>query len=507
MKQTLPSKKTNLKKLNSAEKQRVTISNLAMMPTVIKNYIDALIRVYHPKFKYKLKIEFFYYIITTIIKSQNTYKNKELENVPVPLNATILKGIRSDYNEYINWLIEQEVIFKAENYEVGVSSNKYRFADFILPTIYDNISSIVVEMKGLESDNVIVANSLSNLPIYKANEHLLKWFDNKITVDFEKANKYIEDTVFWESECFDFKHSKFHWIQQVSALNNKVYHATRNEQSDYRLHTILTNLKKNIKPFIKYDGKNLVCYDLKNSQPFFFIYLIDSIINKNKNINPILHRVYNDKYIFMLQNINEILCQKGFQEEYVIFKRWVLDGKIYEEMEGVIRPTKCLGSYFVNKYNKSKNITARKKVDSVRVMMKGIIFTLFFSGVNTRNPDYKTFKNAFPNLVAVIELFKENNNADFSKVLQNIEADCIIDFVSKKIAVEHPEMPLFSIHDSLSTTEDFGEILKTLMPLYVLEYTGLLPIVDEERWKKSDCQVDYKKRVELHPEWYAFNRF
>lgn len=507
MKQTLLSKKTNLKKLNSAEKQRVTISNLAIMPAAIKDYIDALIKVYRPKFKYKLKVEFFYYIIVTMIRRQNTYENKCHENIPVALNASFLKRIRSDYNEYLEWLIEQEVIFKAENYVVGLSSNKYRFADFILPTIYDNMFSTVVEMKGLESDNVIVANSLSNLPIYKANEHLLKWFDDKITVDFEKANKYIEDTVFWESEHFDFKYSKFHWIQQVSAMHNKIYHATRNEQSDYRLHTILTNLKKNIKPFIKYDGKNLVGYDLKNSQPFFLIYLIDCIINNNKNINPILHRVYNSKYTFMLQNIKEILCQKGFQEEYVVFKKWVLDGKIYEEMEGVIRPKKRLGSYFANKFDKAKKITARKKVDNVRAMMKGVIFTLFFSGVNTKSPDYKTFKNAFPNLVAVIELFKENDNADFSKVLQNIEADCIIDFVSKKLAVGHPEMPLFSIHDSLSTTEDFGDILKTLMPLYVLEYTGLMPIVDEEKWKKSDCQVDYKKRVELHPQWYASNSF
>lgn len=505
MKQTLLSEKKNFKKLNNAEKHRITISNLALMPTAIKNYIDALLRVYTPKFKYKLKVEFFYYIIVTIIKRQNTYENKALENIPVAINATILKGIKSDYNEYVEWLIQQEVIFKAENYVAKISSNKYRFADFILPTIYEDLTSEIVEMRGLESDNIIVACSIKDFPAYKENMHLLKWFDDKIIIDFEKANKYIEDMVFWESEHFDFKYSQFHWIQQVSALNNKIYHASRNEESDYRLHTVLTNLKKNIKPFIKYDNKNLVGYDLKNSQPFFLIYLIDCIINNNKNINTILYRVYNSKYTFMLQNVNEILCQKGFQEEYVIFKKWVLDGKIYEEMENIIRPTKRLGSYFVNKFDKTKKITTRKKVNNVRVMMKGVIFTLFFSGANTRNPDYKTFKNGFPNLVAVIELFKENNNADFSKVLQNIEADCIIDFVSKRIANEHPEMPLFSIHDSLSTTEDFGELLKTLMPAYVLEYTGLLPIVAEERWKNSDCQVDYKKHVELHPEWYAYN--
>ncbi|MGH1519753.1 hypothetical protein [Chryseobacterium sp. JK1] len=141
-------------------------------------------------------------------------------------------------------------------------------------------------------------------------------------------------------------------------------------------------------------------------------------------------------------------------------------------------------------------------MDNVRALMKGVIFTLFFSGTNTRNSDYKTFKKAFPNLIGLIEVFKMKSNADFSKLLQNIESECIIDFVSKKIANEYPKMRLFTIHDSISTTENYAEILKSLMPQYVYEYTGLIPKIQEEKWKKHDFQIDYKKKVELHPEWY-----
>ncbi|WP_066434502.1 hypothetical protein [Chryseobacterium sp. CCH4-E10] len=507
MSKKLLSKNQTARKLTRKEKQRITIANLALIPSVIKNYIDALVKVYRPTFTYKLKVEFFYYIITTIIKRQNTYENKALENIPVALNATILRGIKSDYNEYINWLIEQEVIFKAENYIAGYSSNKYCFANFILPSLKEDSSSEIVEMETLESSKVFVARTIQESEVYDDNEHLLKWFNDGLEIDFEGAVTYVKDLSYYEGEIFDLTHKKVHWNHQILTLHHKAFYATRNEESDFRLHTALTNLKKIFKPFMTYKGQELIGYDLKNSQPFFLIFLIDSIIDNNDRVSNILSRTYIKKdYIsFMLQNLRKRLSIEGFQKEYEVFKTWVLTGEIYENIESIIKPKKRLGCYFVNIYNPRKKITEIKKIDNIRALMKGVIFTLFFSGIRTRNSNYKTFKKAFPNLVEVIQLFKEKDNADFSKLLQNIESDCIIDFVSKKIAKEHPEMPLFSIHDSLSTTENYAPILKNLMPKYINEYTGLTPKMEEEKWKKHDYQVDYKKRVELHPEWYAYN--
>lgn len=509
MSKKLLSENKTARKLTRKEKQRITIANLALIPSVIKNYIDALLKAYNPTFTYKLKVEFFYYIITTIIKRQNTYENKELENIPVALNATILRGIKSDYNEYMDWLIEQEVIFKAENYEPGRSSNKYCFTNFILSSLKEDSVSEIVEMKALESGTITVARSIQESEVYEENKHLLKWFNDGLEIDFEGAKTYIKDLSYYEGEIVNLTHKKVHWNHQMSTLHHKAFYATRNEESDFRLHTVLTNLKKIFKPFVKYEGQELIGYDLKNSQPFFLIFLIDSIIINNNKISNILSRIYTNKVnnTFMLQNLRKCLSTEGFQKEYVIFKAWVLNGQIYENMDSIINPKKCLGSYFANKYIASKKVTEKKKIDNVRSLMKGVIFTLFFSSVITRNSDYKKLKKAFPNLIAVMEIFKMNNNSDFSKVLQNIESECIIDYVTRKIAKEYPEMPLFTIHDSISTTENYAGILKALMPKYIYEYTGLMPKIEEEKWKKNDFQVDYKKKVELHPEWFAYNGF
>ena len=509
MSKKLLSKNKTARKLSKNEKHRITIANLALIPSVIKNYIDTLVKVYRPTFKYKLKIEFFYYIITTIIRRQNTYENKALDNVPVALNAMILKGIKSDYNQYIDWLVEQEVIFRAEDRIIGHSSNKYCFSDFILSSLKDDTSPETVEMEALGTDTIIVSKSVQQSPIYMENEHLLKWFDDKLVIDFEGAKNYIQYLVFYENEYFDFTHRKVHWNHQISALHHKVFHATRNEESDFRLHTVLTSLKKIFRPFVTYNGQKLIGYDLKNSQPFFLIFLINSIINNNDIINNILERIYNKKVInsFMLQKLWERLSTKGFIEEYVVFKNWVLDGRIYENMTGIITPDQHLGSFYTYKYNERLKYKVREIHDSSRNTMKGVFFTLLFCGIKTKDKHYHTFKKAFPNLVAVMDIFKMKNNADFSRILQNIESECIIDYVTRKIAKEYPEMPLFTIHDSISTTENYAEILKALMPKYIYEYTGLMPKIKEEKWRKSDFQVDYKKRLELYPEWYAYNGF
>jgi len=53
-------------------------------------------------------------------------------------------------------------------------------------------------------------------------------------------------------------------------------------------------------------------------------------------------------------------------------------------------------------------------------------------------------------------------------------------------------MPLFTIHDSITTIENYSEVLKHLMPKYVAEFTGLTPMFEEERWLEHDYQIDYE---------------
>ncbi len=255
-----------------------------------------------------MKVEFFYYIIATILKRQNTYENKANKNIPIALNATILKGIKSNYNEYIEWLIQQEVIFKAENHSSGHHSSKYCFTDFILMSFQETPKVERVEIKKLESDKVIVEKSIQDSAVYKENQHLLKWFDDKLEIDFDGALNFIDDYInekytyvsgdyrIYSIEPEKVACKRMHWINQISKLHHKVFTATRNEESDFRLHTVLTNFKKIFKPFVTYDSKKMVAFDLKNSQPYFLIYLISNLSsNSSKYVDRLCRKVYRSR--------------------------------------------------------------------------------------------------------------------------------------------------------------------------------------------------------------------
>ena len=109
-----------------------------------------------------------------------------------------------------------------------------------------------------------------------------------------------------------------HWVNHISKLHHKVFTTTRNEQSDFRLHTVLTNFKKIFKPFVTYDGKKLVAFDLKNSQPYFLVYLITNLIDsRSRYVDGLCRKVYGVRlFSFMSPILKEILSSKGFAKEF-----------------------------------------------------------------------------------------------------------------------------------------------------------------------------------------------
>lgn len=59
-----------LKKKSKFEKKYTHLVNRILIPLSIKNYIDGIVEIEPPNFKLKFKIEWFYYIINTLLRKQ-----------------------------------------------------------------------------------------------------------------------------------------------------------------------------------------------------------------------------------------------------------------------------------------------------------------------------------------------------------------------------------------------------------------------------------------------------
>src|SRR5690606_37478303 len=116
-----------------------------------------------------------------------------------------------------------------------------------------------------------------------------------------------------------------------------------------------------------------------------------------------------------------------------------------------------------------------------RDMMKVVVLNILYGGIKNKGVEYRLFENLFPLISQVLTIFKQDDKNRFPKLLQQIESECILDVVSRKLAEKYPEMPLWTIHDSVLTTESFAQKLDLEVEIkaLIIDYCGVSPIIEK----------------------------
>ena len=118
--------------------------------------------------------------------------------------------------------------------------------------------------------------------------------------------------------------------------------------------------------------------------------------------------------------------------------------------------------------------------------IKEMIFTVFFS--NNRfigQPEAESkreFRDSFPEVYKLFKQIKIANHKALAHILQRIESELIIQNVTKRISVERPELPIFTIHDSVATTVGNEDYVSTLIKEEAKRLTGLNVKLGLEYW-------------------------
>lgn len=192
----------------------------------------------------------------------------------------------------------------------------------------------------------------------------------------------------------------------------------------------------------------------------------------------------------MLQNLNIETNNQAFKDEFSPIKESILSGNFYEFLGNFFPDIKAdkdglFRKFFYNPDTKKSEII---KFKSKRDLMKKLTLQILYTPISKPSNEYKIFKQHFPILCKCLEIFKSQSTKkdaykQFPKLLQQIEADCVLDFVSKNLAEKYPEMPIWTIHDSFCTTQDWICAMEKSANNMLLSYSGgFSPKLKTECW-------------------------
>jgi len=116
--------------------------------------------------------------------------------------------------------------------------------------------------------------------------------------------------------------------------------------------------------------------------------------------------------------------------------------------------------------------------------LKPLVFQILYGhkGVILNAELTEAFRDAFPTVFSMVTKLKTEKGYKWVGMeLQRRESSVIIKGVCNRLRVEHPEVPVVTVHDSLMTTEEHVHLVRELM---TREF-GRFPMVPRFRVKEE----------------------
>lgn len=428
------------------------------------------------------------YIIGLISSIPAKNKDSITENGYVVINSLLIRNAFKDYLSYLDYLIQTNVLCTDGHYIVGKKSQGYKFTEsysdkplkrYNYPVSQAGVDAIPSEVYS-EEDNTFLINTVTDFP------YLSYWYSvKKLSIDevdasnyahFVKENKLRNGRMSWDINR-DKSHGKItirknpvtqyhaalHNIHSIAVGDYKVSIDT----NVHRLHSVITNLQKTYRKFLKFNEKQLINIDVHNSQPYLLCLLLNPLFwDKDSDIPlniKMLHKNVQDKFSeCQLEKIKTYVSSLDWTDETLIgYINTVSRGQIYEYMADII--------------NRASNTNLQR--DDIKVM----ILTTLFSKNRYMPTCKKYFRRYFPGIYGLIELVKETDHTALACLLQNIESEIILHRCCKRIWVEgNKQIPVFTIHDSICTTIGNENYVKDIMQSILKENIGISPSIKLE---------------------------
>lgn len=427
--------------------------------------------------------KYHYFVHYLLMQSLFNKRIDENHNGFAPINKEKMSNV-INYNtdSCIKFLLNEEIIIR-DFYEIGTKPYYYKvnpnlingdYSEYKLNNTSPIFNNIINKHRRKRKNNNRLEPYLRTM-----HKHLMK-----VSFDAKEAVKWIENNAYGTK--------KLTYLIAVNQIADKRFRYFKRNETNNRLDTNFTNLKSELRQFIKGD---FVHIDLKNSQPFFLSVLLENFLTKLNNLtmNINLNNLTTIGYIpiclgyslddlvkvFGLQQVKSLskIPQKDDLSEMRKFRNTTLQGEFYDK--------------FVSFH---KNGITRSEV-------KNLMFKVLFSQNETyikhqRFEPYKAekkiFASVFPTTYKAIEILKMKNHNQLAIILQKMESYIFIDLIAKKL-VERGITPL-TIHDSVIVPSEKENETLTVMKEVFNHEIGFVPTFEVEGIGKRSYKTGDIKR-------------
>ncbi|WP_308130939.1 hypothetical protein [uncultured Flavobacterium sp.] len=450
--------------------------------------LERHIEQYPPEIQ-RFHIDKLAYIVSLIYAIPVRLKDYDFvqEDGYVPLNSTVLRARVREYDKYLEYLVNTGIFEKREGYKylAGEKSSGYRFTSVYnvdhrkrYITRSRLIKAILTVNKKEEQKYV----DITEQPL----EYLDKWWNEKLHFDYYKAKQWLENLYLKELAQNKPHCERRYFVRKLvlEKLKNREY-IIHQDSTTGRVHNLFTQLKSELRQFITYDGKKLVAVDITNSQPFLSLALLNQEAFNNTDISTKL-TLYNPSPSIP-SSIMLTLSKDSFNanEDLVNFIEFVSSGEFYE----------MFGQLLLK-----KGLTAENDLEALRKITKEIMFASMFGHNNEKmkkkdketgktlyvpNEGMILFKETFPTVFEIFRKIKQGKHNALACVLQNLEAELVLHRACRIISEENPEVPIYTLHDAIITTEDNANYVKRVLSEVLLEAIGIEPTIKLEHWEEK----------------------
>ena len=419
-------------------------------------------------------------IVRVISRLTRTHRNSRYfyhDNHIRICSKELQKILNRDYEKVLNLLKTEGIIENGKDYLPGDRCSKYRLKHKCQYVKY-KYKTITIRQKEIESKTKLLDS----------------YFNDKITIKsddiYPKLIKFYSEI---EKQLKTPKQLKVlkNWIGMMLLLIEDI---DKNEfwksrsASNKRYNSSITNISKKFRGYLKYDNQQLIQVDVKSSQ----VYVLASLLN---------HQFFKQKGDYSFYRLTKDLIDKKTRKEIMLYMFSSLmfaqfsgkpigeispDTKDHEEFKK-FRDAPFSEDFYFHIYHLENN--SFPSSEERGAIKSGIMYLLFQDLYAHRKnvESVKLFKRIYPFVNRCIErLLSDIGKSNFALFLQRAESYLVLDCIVPEFHRLCPEAPIFTIHDSILTTQKYKDQLYDVMNTVLTERTGIKPGLTVENIKEID---------------------